>query len=238
MMKPDINAVSNLIKHLTELDIYQSSFSFYSGQDEYDTALCEEAGFFVPRELKGYIKLGSMPNENMRRTAHEVSHGLYLENVPIGHRIVSEDRQIAEAERHLFGRILRKNERLLVLTDRGIVGVYSLDALDDGIGRLIPADVDTSRYKTIVFLRGRDFSDYRKLRDEYSSIVSNDMENQEGFCTILEHKVLEQLDPIFAVHLFATNIRQDDVYGRGFRKLKVIESQHGLSALIDYLIGR
>ncbi len=172
----------------------------------------------------------------MRRTAHEVSHGTYLESMPTGQLIVSCDRQIAEDECHLFGRLLKKDERLLVLTDRGIVCTYSSDELNQEAARLVPDDIDLSQYDTVAFLTGEDFADYRNLRDGYARMVSSDIENQEGFCTLLEEKSAMEFDPVFAEQIFWANISRDDVYGRGFRKLKAIEARYGLSGVVDYLI--
>ena len=91
-----IQFASDFITSLTGLSICQSSFSFHSnGNNGYDTSFHEEVGYFIPRELSGYIKLSPAPNENQRRTIHEVSHGAYLENTPTGQSIVSRDRKIA-----------------------------------------------------------------------------------------------------------------------------------------------
>lgn len=236
---PDIGHVSGLIASITGLRLCESTFSFYSNNSVgYDTSFSEEVGFFIPRKLKGCIKLDAAAGENARRTAHEVSHGFYLENTFTGQRIVSGDRRIAETEKSLFGRLLERNEKLLVLTDRGIEGAYPVDEMHKEARKLVPEDINLQKYETVAFVKGRSFADYRNLRASYYSLVSGDIENQEGFCTLMEYRALQQIDPAFAEHVLILSFFRDDVYGRGFRKLKASEAVHGLSAVIDYLMER
>ncbi len=231
-----MGAISQKIEHFTGLKLCKSSFSFQQGQ-EYDTSFSETAGYFVPRELKGYINPDTSKPETIRRISHEVSHGLYLENTPTGRLIVSCDRKIADAETTVFGRLVRKGERLLVLTDREISGTYQISQLDKATRLLVPQDIDTSGYSTVAFVNEEGFRDYMTLRAAYTSLVSGDIENQEGFCTVMEHKVSQETAPGFADELFWQNVRSSNVYGRGFRKLKTIESRYGLYGMIDYLMG-
>ena len=234
----DIQRFSDFISHITCLVLRKSIFSFYSNENHvgYDTSISEECGYFIPRELRGYVKVDTFSCENSRRTAHEVSHGFYLENIPVGQRIVSHDIEIADTERHVFGRLLKRNEKCLILTRQGSLGTHDADAVPKDLIGFIPQDADLTSYDIVAFLNTCDFEQYRALRNSYSSEVAGDMENQEGFCTLLEVKSVEDVDPLFADQISRYNEGSDCVYGRGFRKMKAVETRYGLSGVMDYLM--
>ena len=118
-LEEEIQDIIKLIEELTCLNVNESEFlfcykDFKRTQNEegiktaqFSAPYIEEAGYFIPRELKGYIKLGKNKKENKRRMIHEISHGIYLENIPVGQKIVEYDKKIGEFERMLFGNILK-----------------------------------------------------------------------------------------------------------------------------------
>jgi hypothetical protein len=138
-------------------------------------------------------------------------------------------------ETAVFGRLLKRDEKVLTLTDMGIHGCYPVDDIDDNLAQVIPEEIDMSKYQSVAFVNGKAFEEYRELRRCYSALVNGDLVNQEGFCTLMEERIMREYDPRFAEQIFWTYLLMENVYGAGFRKLKAIESRYGLDSILDYL---
>jgi len=235
-MSEDIKILIDEITDLTKLDLSKSTFSTYSDKDEiYDTTFVEETGFFVPRKLHGYIKSTNNKNESKRRKIHEISHGFYLENFPVGQKIVYFDKEIERVEKELFGNILGKNEKILVITNLLFQGTYPITDIDEELKKLIPDDIDISRYNFVAFLENENFKEYKNFRNKYEELIKSDIENQEGFCTLIEYEIISEHNPEFAEQIFWLNLESDSVYGRGFKKLRAMECNYGLNKVLEYL---
>ena len=222
--------VSGLISELTKMNIYKSLF-FIADNEEHNSPYDEIAGYFIPKDLHGYILPNSTHDENMRRTIHEVSHGFYLENIPIGKIIASSDATMADIEVSIFGRLLKPKERILIITGTELEGIHEIHSQQENI----PDDIDMSSYDSVAFISDTGLKDYSNFRKKYSEIVTSDLLNQEGFCTLMEEKVMSVVNEEFSDTIFWRTINSNDIYGMGFRKLKSIESCYGLSGVIKYL---
>ena len=227
----DTQFVSGLIGELTKMNICESSF-FIAADDDHKSPYHEVSGYFIPKDLQGYIIPDSTDNEDMRRTIHEVSHGFYLENIPVGKIIVSSDAKMADIESSVFGRLLKPKEKILIITSTGFEGIHEIHSY----GENIPNDIDISLYDSVAFVSDTDLKEYSNFRKIYSEIVLSDLTDQEGFCTLMEEKVMSSTNHEFSGLIFQHNMNSHDVYGAGFRKLKSIESRYGLSGVIEYLM--
>ena len=209
--------------------------SFYIGHHQLyiETSYAEVGGIFIPRRMEGYVFEDGSKNETSRRKMHEISHGIYLENIPTGNEIVEMDKKMSDIEKEVFGKELRKNEKILVITNNGKIGNFS--RLPVNMMNLVPEGIDYENYDYISFLSEDELNEYNRMRISYREIVNNDLENQEGFCTLVEYNGMLECCPEFAESLHSARMVQDDVYGRGFRRLKEIEDRHGFSAVIDII---
>jgi len=230
-----IKEIIERIVDITGLTMSASTF-YYNDRpksNNLDILFSEECGIFIPREMKGYIKPTQNKRELKRRSVHEVSHGFYLENSPIGMEIVLQDKKMAEIETEVFGRLLKRNERVIVIIDSGKGKIYPINTLDNSIKKWAKKmEIPLDKYDSIAFLDKKNFLEYKRFRKLYSRLVESDRETQEGFCVFMEEKVSD-----FPDYIFWSNLESDDIYGRGFKKMKAIESNHGISGVIDYIKG-
>jgi len=216
---------------ISDLELVDSIFTFTNSFPNYCEP--ESGGAFVPHTLTGYIKETCDEEELNRRVIHEVSHGLYLENFPQGKDIVRRDILVAEQEKKLFGRLLGAKEKVLVIQD-GEKGVYEIEELDDDTRKNIGEDL--SNYDMIAFVP-EGFKNYYCLREGLHDIVLRDLENQEGFCCLMEVEVLDKNGSALSKELKKGYAESDDVYGRGFRKMNNLKNHGGLECVVTYLGG-
>ena len=98
--------------------------------------------------------------------------------------------------------------------------MFRPEELDRELIKMVPDHINIFKYQKIVFSDSKKLDEYIKLRNEYHRLVLNDIEDQEGLCCLLEEEIIKLFDPEFAAKLSFSYSTRDDIYGRGYRKLK------------------
>jgi hypothetical protein len=230
-----VNSATGKLKALTSLEIADSTFSEISSDNSEKSLFCEYAGIFIPRDLKGFVRVTNEPSEDARRTIHEVSHGIYMENFPQGKEISSQDKKVALAETGLFGRILCMNDKIPVVTGVDGAGLVKTDGLsNDTREYLMRRGVNPSEFEYVAFVRKDEFRNYANLRRHLNKLVKGDIETHEGFCVLMETLCSEGSHGKSLGDYYST---MNDVYGRGFRKMKKLIGSYGVLHMVEYLKG-
>jgi hypothetical protein len=227
--KEKLQDYTGLSLRLTRIEFIDTSLDTLNNNFLYS----EESGCFIPRSLLGFVKHDSNPLEALRKSLHEISHGLYLENFPKGIQIVECDRAIADAEKRLFGRMLGGGEKILVIASKIDRGAHSFESVKGDVSAFLKSKgIELINYETVIFSNLCDFEEYKSKRASLRNLFENDLEDQEGFCTLMEVEGLS--DTSMGAEILRRYMEANDVYGKGFKKVKGIMLSSGISGIIKF----
>lgn len=183
----EVQEIRNLLKNLTCMT---TDFSVYPRSSQPENILYREDIGYVTMDHEAiyipYSDKGSILEmlENKRRIIHFLSHGIYLDNTPVG---------------------------------KGIFSLYN----------------EMNAMKS-------DMSDkYDFIRNGFDILITStdNLINEEGFCTLMEVDVMNYINSDFSKQLFAEYFESNDIYGQGFKKMRAIEMENGMHGVIDFMMN-
>lgn len=146
----------------------------------------EPEGVFIPRTKNGYFRSVEDTQENKRRYAHELGHGIYCENFELGSRLSELDENVFRFEQIIYGEKPRGD---FISVPANINGAY---VVDQETAEFIAGEEISSAER--YFLVEKELLDeYLDARNELNIFYTKNLNLMEGFSIACESQVVDDL---------------------------------------------
>lgn len=147
----------------------------------------ESDGVFLPRFHEGYVFINGANVDNLfKRYIHEISHGAFFENFPIGKKIADLDKRIYEKECELFG-----ND---VIANVYVITTPNLNKKSRKISRNYAMKISKKKFKEnkdIFELNKKEFDVYSSFSRQIKLFYSNYLLYIEGFAMLTMEEIIK-----------------------------------------------